>query len=147
MKIENKEFTDLNIHELYSILKLRQEVFIIEQECNYLDCDNFDLNAIHVTINDDLNLIAYLRIIKHGIISKNIVFGRILVNKKNRDKSIGKNIISYTIEFVKNKFPNTDIEMSAQSYLIEYYKKFGFDVYGEEYLEDEIPHIKMIKKI
>ena len=73
--------------------------------------------------------------------------GRILVNKKDRDKSIGKNIISYTIEFVKNKFPNTDIEMSAQSYLIEYYKKFGFDVYGEEYLEDEIPHIKMIKKI
>lgn len=147
MKIESKEFIDLSIYELYSILKLRQEVFIVEQKCNYLDCDDFDLNAIHVSARKDLNLIGYLRVIKPNVISKNAVLGRILVNIKNRKNSIGKKIILHSIKLIEDEFPNTNIEMSAQSYLIKYYKKFGFETYGNEYLEDNIPHIKMIKKI
>jgi len=147
MKIESKEFIDLSIYELYSILKLRQEVFIVEQKCNYLDCDDFDLNAIHISARKDLNLIGYLRVIKPNIISKNAVLGRILVNIKNRKNSIGKKIILHSIKLIEDEFPNTNIEMSAQSYLIKYYKKFGFETYGNEYLEDNIPHIKMIKKI
>ncbi|OUV52471.1 MAG: hypothetical protein CBC73_05530 [Flavobacteriales bacterium TMED113] len=147
MKIESKEFIDLSIYELYSILKLRQEVFIVEQKCNYLDCDDFDLNAIHVSARKDLNLIGYLRVIKPNIISENAVLGRILVNIKNRKNSIGKKIILHSIKLIEDEFPNTNIEMSAQSYLIKYYKKFGFETYGNEYLEDNIPHIKMIKKI
>ena len=147
MIIENKEFKDLSLEELYSTLKIRQEVFVVEQKCNYLDCDNLDLNAIHVLIKENLKLIAYLRIIKPNIISKNAVLGRILVCRNKRKKSIGKKIISYAIKLIKNKYPNISIEMSAQSYLIDFYYQFGFNVYGKEYLEDDIPHIKMIKKI
>ena len=92
MIIENKEFKDLSLEELYAILKLRQEVFVVEQKCNYLDCDNLDLNAIHVTIKENLKLISYLRIIKPNKISKNTVLGRILVcrikiKKKHRKKN------------------------------------------------------------
>ena len=147
MIIENKEFSNLSLEELYSILKIRQEVFIIEQKCNYLDCDNLDLNAIHVSIKENLKLIAYLRIIKPNIISENVVLGRILVDNNKRKKNIGKKIISYAIKLIMEKYPNKSIEMSAQSYLIDFYNQFEFKVFGKEYLEDEIPHIKMIKKI
>ncbi len=147
MIIESKEFNDLSLQELYSILKIRQEVFIIEQNCNYLDCDNLDLNAIHIYIKEDLKLIAYLRIIKPKVISENAVLGRILVDSERRKNNIGKKIISHAINLIKHNYPNTSIEMSAQAYLIDFYNQFEFKVYGEEYLEDDIPHIKMIKKI
>ena len=147
MIIENKEFNNLNLEELYSILRIRQEVFIVEQKCNYLDCDNLDLNAIHVSIKEGVKLIAYLRIIKPNIISKNVVLGRSLVDNRQRNQNLGKKIISYSIELIMEKYPNFLIEMSAQSYLIDFYNQFGFKVSGEEYLEDDIPHIKMIKKI
>jgi len=147
MKIESKEFNDLSVQELYSILKIRQEVFIIEQNCNYLDCDNLDLNATHIYIKEDLKLIAYLRIIKPNIVSKNTILGRILVDNGRRKQNIGKKIISYAIKLIKHNYPNVSIEMSAQAYLIDFYNQFGFNISGKEYLEDDILHIKMIKKI
>tara|TARA_B100001250_G_C19627986_1_gene712454 strand:- start:166 stop:609 length:444 start_codon:yes stop_codon:yes gene_type:complete len=147
MKIESKEFNDLSVQELYSILKIRQEVFIIEQNCNYLDCDNLDLNATHIYIKEDLKLIAYLRIIKPNIVSKNAILGRILVDNGRRKQNIGKKIISYAIKLIKHNYPNVSIEMSAQAYLIDFYNQFGFNISGKEYLEDDILHIKMIKKI
>ena len=146
MKFEIKEFHQLSTNELYSILKIRQEVFIIEQNCNYLDCDGLDLKAIHMSLKIGGELIAYLRMIKPNILSENIVLGRILVSINERDKNIGKEMMLQAINFLEEQYPNLSIEISAQSYLIDFYNQFGFNIIGEEYLEDNIPHIKMIKK-
>jgi ElaA protein len=146
MKFEIKEFHQLSTNELYSILKIRQEVFIIEQNCNYLDCDGLDLKAIHMSLKIGGELMAYLRMIKPNVLSENIVLGRILVSINERDKNIGKEMMLQAINFLEEQYPNLSIEMSAQSYLIDFYNQFGFNIIGEEYLEDNIPHIKMIKK-
>ena len=146
MKFEIKEFNQLSTTELYSILKIRQEVFIIEQNCNYLDCDGLDLKAIHMSLNRGGELIAYLRMIKPNILSENIVLGRILVSINERNKNIGKEMMLQVINFLEKQYPNLSIEMSAQSYLIDFYNQFGFNIIGEEYLDDNIPHMKMIKK-
>ena len=137
-----KDYHDLSKDELYDILKIRQEVFIIEQNCNYLDADSFDQVSQHLTCYKQSELIAYMRIVPEGEIYPNISFGRILVKKKFRKIGLGKEIIQRAI----NVFPeDTTIVMSAQLYLTQLYENFGFKIIGKEYLEDEIPHIKMIR--
>jgi len=137
-----KDYNDLSKDELYDILKIRQEVFIIEQNCNYLDADSFDQVSQHLTCYKQSELIAYMRIVPEGEIYPNISFGRILVKQKFRKIGLGKEIIQRAI----NVFPkDTTIVMSAQLYLTQLYENFGFKIIGKEYLEDEIPHIKMIR--
>ena len=137
-----KDYNDLSKDELYAILKIRQEVFIIEQNCNYLDADSFDQVSQHLTCYKQSELIAYMRIVPEGEIYPNISFGRILVKQKFRKIGLGKEIIQRAI----NVFPeDTTIVMSAQLYLTQLYENFGFKIIGKEYLEDEIPHIKMIR--
>ena len=137
-----KDYNDLSKDELYAILKIRQEVFIIEQNCNYLDADSFDQVSQHLTCYKQSELIAYMRIVPEGEIYPNISFGRILVKQKFRKIGLGKEIIQRAI----NVFPeDTTIVMSAQLYLTQLYENFGFKITGKEYLEDEIPHIKMIR--
>ena len=137
-----KHYNNLSTNELYRILKIRQEVFIIEQNCNYLDADSFDQVSQHLTCYKNSELIAYMRIVPEGEIYPNISFGRILVKQKFRKIGLGKEIIQRAI----NVFPeDTTIVMSAQLYLTQLYENFGFKIIGKEYLEDEIPHIKMIR--
>ena len=138
-----KYYNELSKDLLYLILKTRQEVFVIEQNCNYLDADDYDQFSHHLMGFQDNRLIAYMRIIDKGHLYDNIAFGRILVIKEYRGMSIGNSLMQKGLSHFTNK--NQSIIMSAQSYLIDFYKKFNFKTIGEEYLEDNILHVKMIR--
>ena len=136
-----KTYQDLSKDELYKILKLRQEVFIIEQKCCYLDADGLDQNSRHLMLFDKNILIAYMRIINKTILNSQTTFSRILVKHSFRNQGLGREIIKKALCFVNNE----PVVMSAQLYLKKFYEEFGFQTIGSTFLEDNIPHIKMIK--
>lgn len=137
----------LSLDELYKILKLRQEVFIVEQECAYLDSDGLDKAAFHVlSFDDKINLIAYARLLPKGIVYEDYQsIGRIITAKQVRGLGIGKSLVKSCIKYCEQIFGNGAIKISAQSHLIPFYNQFGFRVDGEGYLEDNIPHHAMIR--
>lgn len=139
-------FKELTIKQLYEIMVVRQAVFVVEQDCPYLDADNRDQECFHVLgydENDDL--VAYSRIVPQGISYPNsVALGRILTTEKGRGKGIGKVLVQFSIDETKRLFNTNKITISAQCYLTKFYKDFGFQIIGEEYLEDDIPHIKMV---
>ena len=139
---ECKHYNDLSHNELYQILKIRQEVFIIEQNCNYLDADNYDQISQHLMCYDNNELVAYMRIVPPCDLFTIISFGRILVKKQLRGQGLGRSLVQKGIDLSPN---GVAICMSAQIYLIKLYQEFGFKVVGDEYLEDDIPHVKMIR--
>ena len=138
-----KYYSELSTDLLYQILKVRQEVFIIEQKCNYLDADEFDQFSYHLMGFKKNKLVAYMRIVREGYIYENMSFGRILVIKEYRKLGIGQSLIEQALSHFA-KFKKV-IVLSAQSYLINFYEKYNFEKVGNEYLEDNIPHIKMIR--
>ena len=140
-----KSFSDLTKEELYNILSLRSEVFIVEQNCAYQDIDQKDQFALHVFIKKNNQIIAYTRIFKPNDYFEYSSIGRVVVLKKERASKIGSQIMSFSIKKIEEIFNETKIKISAQKNLINFYKKLGFLVIGEEYLEDGIPHIAMIK--
>ena len=118
-------------------------MFVVEQQCNYLDADEFDQFSYHLMGFKKNKLVAYMRIVNEGHIYENISFGRILVIKEYRKHGIGQLLMEQALKhFVKC---NKVIVLSAQSYLINFYEKYNFEKVGNEYLEDNIPHIKMIR--
>ena len=136
-------FEDLTPGELYDILSLRQEVFIIEQTCIYQDADIKDKSCWHVMGQDFNNdLLAYTRII-HDKNDSVIHIGRVVTDKKIRRTGEGKTLMENSIEFAIELFGNCLIKISAQSYLKHFYQNLGFNTIGKEYLEDGIPHIAM----
>jgi ElaA protein len=145
--IVSKTFSELNNQELYQILRLRSEVFVVEQDCVYQDLDNKDQISIHIFQKKKNEIVAYTRIFKSGDYYKNPSIGRVVVSKKNRGKELGKKIMIYSIEFIKKNIKGEKIELSAQKYLDKFYKELGFYKKGEDYLEDGIPHQRMIKEI
>ena len=129
---QSKSFAELSTNELYSILKLRIEVFVVEQNCPYQDCD------------DNNQLVSYCRIIPTNISYSNYCsIGRVLTKKSHRKLNIGKDLMNYGINFCLNNYTNT-IKISAQAYLEKFYTELGFIAISELYLEDNIPHIEMI---
>ncbi len=142
-----KTFSELNIEELYQILRLRSEVFVVEQDCVYQDIDNKDQNAIHLYYIDNDEIVAYTRIFKGGDYYENPSIGRVVVSKKERGKDLGKKIMIDSIEYIKQNIKGEKIELSAQKYLDKFYEDLGFYKIGEDYLEDGIPHQRMIKEI
>ena len=142
-----KTFSELNIEELYQILRLRSEVFVVEQDCVYQDIDNKDQNAIHLYYKENSEIVAYTRIFKAGDYYENPCIGRVVVLKKNRGKDLGKKIMIDSIEYIKQNVKGEKIELSAQKYLDNFYKDLGFYKIGEDYLEDGIPHQRMILSI
>jgi len=142
-----KTFSELETEELYQILRLRSEVFVVEQDCIYQDIDNKDQNAIHLYYVDNDEIVAYTRIFKAGDYYENPSIGRVVVSKKERGKDLGKKIMIDSIEYIKQNIKGEKIELSAQKYLDKFYKDLGFYKIGEDYLEDGIPHQRMIKKI
>ena len=142
-----KTFFELNNQELYQILRLRSEVFVVEQDCVYQDLDNKDQISIHIFQKKKNVIVAYTRIFKSGDYYKNASIGRVVVLKKYRGKELGKKIMIYSIEYIKNKLKENIIELSAQKYLDKFYKDLGFYKIGKDYLEDGIPHQRMIKEI
>jgi len=147
MKIEIKKFEELSTIELYEILKVREEVFIVEQNCIYNDLDNKDLNAIHMIIKEDSQIIAYLRILESHKDKSEISFGRVLVKQEGRGKGYAKLIVKKAIDFIHKNWKEKVIAIEAQSYLQKFYESFAFIVTSDEFLEDGIPHIWMKKPI
>ena len=142
--IITKTFSELNTEELYQILRLRSEVFVVEQDCIYQDLDNKDQKAIHLYFKENDEILAYTRIFKAGYYYENPSIGRVVVSKKNRGKDVGKKIMIDSIEYIKQNIKGKKIELSAQKYLDKFYKDLGFYKTGEDYLEDGIPHQRML---
>ena len=139
-----KKFSELSTEEIYNILKLRSEVFVVEQNCVYQDIDEKDKKATHLFIEKNNEIIAYTRIFKKGYYyEENPSIGRVVVSKKERGKKLGKEIMLNSIEFIKKELEGRKIELSAQKYLDKFYKDLDFYSEGEDYLEDGIPHQRM----
>ena len=139
-----KTFYELDTEDLYQILRLRSEVFVVEQDCVYQDIDNKDQNAIHLYYKENHQIVAYTRIFKAGHYYENPCIGRVVVSKKNRGNDLGKKIMIDSMEYIKQNIKGEKIELSAQKYLDKFYKDLGFYKIGEDYLEDGIPHQRMI---
>ena len=141
-----KEFYQLSLDELYRILQLRSEVFVVEQDCVYQDLDFKDQKSLHVLGFKNDKIIAYTRIFKPGDYFKEASIGRVIVDEKERKFSYGHDLMIASIKAIQEKFNTTEITISAQVYLKKFYESHGFIKLGEEYLEDGIPHIEMLRK-
>ena len=139
-----KCFDELKNQELYDILKLRSMVFVVEQNCVYQDIDDKDLKSWHLLGYHHNELVAYLRIIPQGISYPEASIGRVVTHPDYRKKGLGIELMKTGIEKTLNQFNADKIKISAQCYLIKFYSDLGFLAQGEEYLEDDIPHIHMI---
>jgi len=140
-----KKFNELTTDELYVILQLRSEVFVIEQDCIYQDLDQKDQLAYHILGVLDNQIIAYARIFKSGDYFLEPSIGRIVVKKEFRKFKYGYKLVENSIRFIENNLKENNILISAQSYLTKFYNSLGFIQISEEYLEDDIPHIKMLR--
>ena len=139
-----KSFDELNKNELYDLLKLRSEVFVVEQNCVYQDIDDKDIKGTHFFGQDGSDLIAYLRVMEVGVLYPNhMSIGRVVVKQTHRNKKLGNEILAEAIDFCRKKFPKTPIKISAQTHLKSFYNQLGFEFKGEAYLEDGIPHCAM----
>lgn len=147
LKIVVKTFDALNAKEIYEVLRLRSEVFVVEQECIYQDIDNKDQKAIHVLGMLNGKLVAYTRMFMPGDYFENLAIGRVVVDPEYRRQGFGKQIMAATLDYIDNTQQNMVVELSAQTYLNDFYQNMGFVSMGEQYLEDGIPHIKMTKSI
>lgn len=141
-----KSFEELTPQELYSLLQLRSEIFVVEQNCVYQDMDDKDQKALHVLGMKNRKLVAYTRIFKPGDYFEFSSIGRVVVAKNERHHKYGYDIMDASIKAVKEYFNTTEIKIGAQCYLKKFYNNLGFKEVGDEYLEDGIPHIGMIKK-
>jgi ElaA protein len=143
-----KYFDELNLKELYEIGRLRQEVFIVEQNCPYVDFDGRDPFCYHLMCFDENNmLIAYSRIVPKGISYENYIsIGRVITSGTVRNSGIGRLLMLESIEACERLFGKVDIKISAQTYLLNFYSSLAFVSTGKAYLEDDIPHTEMIRK-
>ena len=138
-------FDQLTPYELYDIMALRQEVFVVEQNCPYLDADGKDLHSWHLMGRDvQGKLICYTRLLPEGLSYDGYVsIGRVVSSPAARGAGAGKILIRRSIDMCRHLFGNQPKKIGAQTYLLKFYARFGFQSTGEEYLEDCIPHTKM----
>jgi len=143
MEINTYNFSSLNTDQLYRLLQLRSEVFVVEQNCVYQDIDGKDQKALHVLGTVEANIVAYTRVFKPGDYLEKAAIGRVVVASDFRKRDFGQAIMQASIAAVENHFNTTAIGLSAQTYLLNFYNDLGFSALGETYLEDGIPHIYM----
>lgn len=145
MNFITKTFQELTTSELYKILQLRSEVFVVEQDCVYQDIDFKDQKALHVIGFKDDKIVAYTRIFKPEDYFENASIGRVVVAADERKYGFGHDLIKSSIKAIKTHFKVDEITISAQKYLKKFYETHQFKQVGAEYLEDGIPHIRMDK--
>ena len=138
-----KRFDALTLVELYNLLQLRSEVFVVEQNCPYQDVDSKDQKALHLIGEDNGQTVAYARLFKPKDYFEEASIGRVVVKQSYRDKKLGHILMREAIYFMKTKLNETKITISAQLYLKKFYESHGFIQTSEVYLEDDIPHIEM----
>ncbi len=147
MNWQLKQFHELNQNELYALLHLRSEVFVIEQNCIYQDMDGVDTQCFHLFLSQSNQMVAYARLVPPGVLFPNASIGRVLVKSQYRGKNLGNELMAEAIKETIRLFKAKSITISAQCYLIKFYNRLGFCEIGEEYQEDGIPHIKMELKV
>ncbi len=140
-----KHFHELTVDELYEILKLRVSVFVVEQNCPYMEVDDLDQSAIHVYLKDDNGIQAYLRVMDKNMSREYVSIGRVIAAK--RRCGLGSKILSEGIRQAIESFGAEKIYLEAQTYAKGFYEKQGFKQVSEEFLEDGIPHVKMILEV
>lgn len=146
LEVTCRPFEALTVYELYEIMALRQEVFVVEQNCPYLDADGKDLQAWHVLGRDRAGrLVAYTRLLPVGVSYENYAsIGRVVSAPSVRGMGAGRAIMAHSLAWCERLFGPTPLKISAQTYLLRFYEHFGFRSTGEEYLEDGIPHTAMV---
>lgn len=140
-----KHHSDLGKEQLYALLKLRSDVFVVEQKCAYPDLDGQDLegDTYHLMGWEDDQLMAYLRLLDPESQGGDVVIGRVITAPAGRGKGLGHAMMEQALKQAEKHWPQVPIYLSAQAHLQGYYGRYGFVVVGEEYLEDDIPHIGM----
>ncbi|WP_299250487.1 GNAT family N-acetyltransferase [uncultured Lacinutrix sp.] len=146
LEIKVKTFQELTTTELYNLLQLRSEVFVVEQDCVYQDIDGKDQKALHVIGYKNNKIVSYTRLFKPGDYFNLSSIGRVVVDKNERQYKYGYNIMEASIKAIEEHYNTTEIKISAQCYLKRFYNNLNFFEIGEEYLEDGIPHIGMLYK-
>jgi ElaA protein len=142
-----KVFEELTPHELYAIMHLRSEVFVVEQNCPYLDPDGKDLSSWHLMGWDGNKLVAYARLLPAGLAFTEVSIGRVVSSPAYRGKGAGKELMTTAIKTCKDLFGEQPIRIGAQLYLQKFYESLGFVQVSEMYLDDDIPHIEMIREV
>lgn len=135
---------DLDPELTFGYFQLRSEIFVLEQQCVYLDMDDQDLDALHVIGVIDGEVVAGARILEG---ESGVHIGRVVVHQKARGNGLGKDLMQQTMFYVDQKFNRPAIEISAQMYLNKFYSSLGFKNVGKEYLEDGLPHIEMVRAV
>lgn len=144
MQLYVKHFQELTPDELYAILKLRVDVFVVEQHCPYPELDGLDREALHVWLEDEAGIEAYVRVLDKGVKSPYTALGRVIAVR--RRMGLGTKIVQAGIEAAREIFGADAIYLEAQTYARGLYEKLGFRQISEEFLEDGIPHIRMLLK-
>jgi ElaA protein len=142
-----KKFEALTPYELYNIMWLRNEVFVVEQNCVYQDADYKDQKGWHLMgVDEDNKLMAYVRLLPKGVsYEKEPSIGRVVTNPAARGTGVGRELMQIAIQQCHELFGKTDIKIGAQFYLFKFYSSLGFKQTSEIYLEDNIEHIEMIR--
>jgi len=146
MNWEIKAFAELSSIQLYDILKLRNEVFIVEQNCPYQDIDGKDLKALHLMGSEAGQLAAYCRLLPAGVSYPEASIGRVISSPRYRAKGLGQALMHHAIEAMEAQFGKAPIHIGAQYYLKRFYESFGFIQTSDIYLEDGIEHIEMLRQ-
>tara|TARA_B100000768_G_C11284793_1_gene381640 strand:+ start:14077 stop:14532 length:456 start_codon:yes stop_codon:yes gene_type:complete len=140
-----KKFSELSLDDLYKIIQLRIDVFVVEQDCPYSDLDDKDQNATHLYYEtEEGEIIGYIRILDKGVSYKEIAIGRVIIKESCRKYKLGHQLMQDGIDYIRS-LGETEIRISAQEHLREFYERLGFEKMGGMYLEDNIPHIQMFK--
>jgi ElaA protein len=144
MKFEFKHFSELTNGELYDILRLRSEIFVVEQNCVYNDLDGHDKEAVHQFLKKNDEIVAYSRLLKPGSRFNDYSIGRVVVKGTERGTGLGIEMMKAAKQYILKEYKADKIKISAQKYLQKFYEDIGFVVVSEEYLEDGIPHFGML---
>ena len=145
MEWKLKLFNELTSEELYAILQLRQRVFIVEQNCPYLDNDGKDLHCHHLWLLEQGNIAAYCRLVPAGVSYEEVSIGRVISAPEYRGKGYGQLLMVKAIETVEQLYGQVPVRIGAQAYLKTFYENFGFADLNEPYMEDGIPHLIMLR--
>ncbi len=144
MTFEFKHFYELSHDELYEILQLRSEIFVVEQQCIYNDLDGLDKEAVHQFLKKEGKIIACSRLLHPGTRFPDFSIGRVVVKHSERNTGLGKAMMEEAKNFMTNEWKAIRIKISAQKYLQKFYESLGFQVVTAEYSEDGIPHVGML---
>lgn len=138
-------FSQLSTENLYKIIKARIDVFVVEQDCPYPDCDDTDQIALHLWAEENGKVVCYCRIFPENLKYAETSIGRVLTTEKGRGRNLGRQMMKYAVETIENRFHTPKIRISAQDYLIPFYQEFGFVPTDKKYLEDNLPHTEMYR--